>query len=289
MAFSQLARLQMLHPMGMLGELEELEDILASTGAILDAATQSGQGAGAILDAATQSGQGAGAILDGNAAGQGEIANGDAHSEPVAEDDVSDDMSEPAENERAARQLQLDAASQEFSAAVCTAVYDEQGQELFTDNTWRPVMRPPTPPIPGVQCYELASGNSTPPPELTEADTPPLTPKRRRTVDEEAAAIQTTAALLPANDAAAIQTTAALPLADGELNDVAVEGEAILAPAAADLGTTPGKKPVMQAILKRSPSPRASPRAAATVDTAGPPPKAPPFCHKVSLPHQRSH
>ena len=53
MAFTQLARLQMLNPLGgILGELQQLEDILAEVGvgAILDAAQQGGT--------ATQSGQG---------------------------------------------------------------------------------------------------------------------------------------------------------------------------------------------------------------------------------------
>ena len=108
MAFTQLARQQMQNPLGgILGELQQLEDILAEVGvgAILDAATQSGT--------ATRSGPGLGAILDGNAAGQGEIANGDAQPspEPAADDNVSEDMSEPTEKERAERQLQLDSDS----------------------------------------------------------------------------------------------------------------------------------------------------------------------------------
>ena len=147
MAFTQLARQQMQNPLGgILGELQRLEDILAEVGvgAILDAATQGGT--------ATHSGPGLGAILDGSTAGQGEITDGEAQPSPEpADDNVSDDMSEPTELERAARQLQLDADSKEFSDAVGSGVFDEQGQELFTDSTWRPVMRPPPPPFPRVQ------------------------------------------------------------------------------------------------------------------------------------------
>ena len=119
MALTQLARQQMLNPLGgILGELQQLEDILAEVGvgAILDAATQGGT--------ATQSGQDLGAILDGSAARQGEITNGEAQPSPEpADDNVTDDMSEPTELERAARQLQLDADSKEFSEAVGSGVF----------------------------------------------------------------------------------------------------------------------------------------------------------------------
>ena len=152
MAFTQLARLQMLNPLGgILGELQQLEDILAEVGV------------GAILDTATQSGQVLGAIMnEGGTAGQGELTNGEALLSPdLGNDNVSDDMSEPTELERAARQLQLDADSKEFNDAVASGVFDEQGQELYTDSTWRPAARPPAPPIPGkVLYFDLASGNS---------------------------------------------------------------------------------------------------------------------------------
>ena len=124
MAFTQLARLQMLNPLGgILGELQQLEDILAEVGV------------GAILDTATQSGQDLGAILDGSTGGQGELTNGEAQPSPEpGNDNVSDDMWEPTELERAARQLQLDADSKEFNDAVASGVFDEQGEELYTEH-----------------------------------------------------------------------------------------------------------------------------------------------------------
>ena len=189
MAFTQLARLQMLNPLGgILGELQQLEDILAEVGV------------GAILDTATQSGQVLGAIMDeGGTGGQGELTNGEALPSPdPGNDNVSDDMSEPTELERAARQLQLDADSKEFNDAVGSGVFDEQGQELYTDSTWRPAARPPPPPIPGkVQYFELASGNSSPSPELVESS-PDTTPKRQRTKENAASAPDAIAANLPA-------------------------------------------------------------------------------------------
>ena len=147
-AFSQLARAQMRNPLGssasgMLTELQALEDLLV---AAAPAAIQDATAVGAILDL--------GGAVDGNAI----TANGD-----------DDSMSEPTDAERRERQWQLDLDSAAFLSAIGLGIYDADGQELYSDNTYRPAetrSRPPTPPVPttGTEYCPLASGSSTPVP-----------------------------------------------------------------------------------------------------------------------------
>ena len=74
-AFSQIAREQMEHPMGMLGELQDLEDMLIAPGQQVIA-------------------NGVGELLDEDAEG------GAAGAEDQGEDNIDDEMSEPTEQEQ---------------------------------------------------------------------------------------------------------------------------------------------------------------------------------------------
>ena len=94
MAFSTLGRAQMRDPLGMLSELQALEDLL---GAAAPAAIQDAAGVGAILD-------------------EGGTVNGTAAYTANGGDD--DEMSEPTDAERLTRQLQLDADSAVFLSAI---------------------------------------------------------------------------------------------------------------------------------------------------------------------------
>ena len=184
-AFSQLARAQMRDPLGMLtDELQALEDLLG-TPAIQDT---TGIGAAAIEDL-------------------GGAVNGNAITADGGED--SDGMSEPTDAERQARQEQLDVDSEAFLNAIGLGIFDADGAELFSDNTFRPAQtrsRPPTPPVPttGTEHYLMASGSSTPVPDQVESS-PDVTPKRQRTQDAvptEAILAQAAAALQSSTDGA---------------------------------------------------------------------------------------
>ena len=90
--------------------------------------------------------------------------------------DESGLMSEIGDNEKQARQAQLDAASSEFLTAVDTGMTDADGLHWYDDGTWRPggIYFGPPPVV-----HDL----STPPAELA---TDELTPKRRRAVSPSA-------------------------------------------------------------------------------------------------------
>ena len=160
-------------------------------------------------------------------------------------------MSEPTESEQRERQEQLDRESSEFLSAVGLGIFDPDGLELYSDQTYRPaLMRPPPPPVPsaGTEHFVMATGDSTPQshPDLVESS-PDLTPKRQRTTD------------------AASSTSA------------------ILAQAAAALESAPSREPrrkVEKTLGKVSPRTR-SPRTASPRSVTAPPvpklvPKAPP-------------
>ena len=160
MAFSPLARLQMLDPLGM------LEDVPGAQPAAI------ANGIHAIVD-------------------EGGVPTGVEAVADAIDDEFDDDgMSEPTELEQRERQSKLDHDSSEFLQAVAMGVFNGEGEELYSDQTWRPEVartrsRPPTPPVPGAtQNFELATGNTTPRsmPAAT-GSSPDLTPKRQRLLE----------------------------------------------------------------------------------------------------------
>ena len=143
-------------------ELQALEDILQAVQPAI------ANGTTAVLDA----GAGIGILEDG-------VGTAEARSDS--------EMSEPTEEEKLTRQQQLAAASKEFDEAVALGVFNGEGEELYSDQNWRPETartrsRPPTPPVPeAAQHFELATGDTTPRslPDII-ASSPDLTPKRQR-------------------------------------------------------------------------------------------------------------
>ena len=131
MAFSQLARLQMADPMGMLSsELDQLTQLL-------NAAPPAGPAA--IQDQPLEEGTALEAVNGG---------------EDYHEDD--DITSEPTEAERIVRQGQLDTDSHEYDSAVGLGIFDADGLEQFSDQTMRPSV--PSVPTPvGTQHFSLAT------------------------------------------------------------------------------------------------------------------------------------
>ena len=168
-AFSELARLQMADPMGMIGELNALEDML-NVAAPPQAAI--GNGIEALGDYQDPQG-GAPTVVE-------QVPD-------EIEDDFEDLMSEPTENEKRERQSKLDHDSAEFLQATGVGVLNGMGEELYSDDTWRPQAartRPTTPPVP--QQYQMATGNTTPRSKPSAEPSPDLTPKRQRLADAEA-------------------------------------------------------------------------------------------------------
>ncbi len=172
MAFSNLSRLQIVAPLGMREN---------GHGALVPRALTNG------AQALTDQGGGVQALMDAEIEIPPEVEAG-------ADDDFEDDISDPTEQEQADRQQQLDSQSSEFLQAYGLGIYNETGEQLYSDQTYRPemplpedkpLMRPPTPPVPlGAEAYQLATGNTTPRSmaRLTESS-PDLTPKRQRLVD----------------------------------------------------------------------------------------------------------
>ena len=72
----------------------------------------------------------------------------------AAQDASDDDMSSVGVGEAEARQAFLDSAAAQFISATGTGVYNEVGEELHSDGTFRPVAMPPGP----------SSSHSPPPP-----------------------------------------------------------------------------------------------------------------------------
>ena len=150
-----------------------MSEPLAGHEAIMDSGTAAIEaGHGAILDAPTAALEnGQGAIL-GPGTGPLPQPNG-------AQRDPSDDeMSEPTPEEIIVRQAELDRASAEFMNAEATGVYNENGEQLFADGTYRPEAPAPfVAPIP--EFFDIAS-NSSAPPLLTGASSRSSTPRRQR-------------------------------------------------------------------------------------------------------------
>ncbi len=124
-ALSDLARSQILHP---LGRLEDFANVPVDVQAAI------ANGAPAIGD------EGGPTVLG-------------AVEDMVNDQDDYDIVSEPTELERAERQRQLDRDSAEFREAEALGVFNGEGEELYSDQTWRPEAarirtRPPTPPVP---------------------------------------------------------------------------------------------------------------------------------------------
>ena len=74
----------------------------------------------------------------------------------AAQDASDDDMSSVGVGEAEARQAFLDAAAAHFVGATGTGLFNEVGEELFTDDTFRPVAIP---------FFAASSSHSPPPPQ----------------------------------------------------------------------------------------------------------------------------
>ncbi len=153
-ALSDLARLQIRQP---LGRLEDFANVPVDVQAAI------ANGAPAIGD------EGGPTVL-------GEV-------EDVANDDDDfEAMSEPTELERAERQWQLNRDSAEFLEAEALGVFSGEGEELYSDQTWRPEVarirtRPPTPPMPAPSPEHFMFPSSpSPPRSLPALNFGPLSP-----------------------------------------------------------------------------------------------------------------
>ena len=100
--------------------------------------------------------------------------NGAAH--PPSDDGIRS----ANEEEVRYRQSVLDAASAEFTAAVSTGVLNENGELLYSDDTWRPYIAPTMSATAGVEHHN----SSTPPPDDT-LSVEEVAPMRRRAASPE--------------------------------------------------------------------------------------------------------